>query len=120
MSGVLEGCKVGDQIYSVLPFGEGVTIYTIDRLTKTRVVCGNLQFRIRDGLKIGSQDSWSTLYAYKITSEIIRKYESQRLAKQFNTLATNISKIKVTEENYSIMEEAYTNIKKIIEEAKRE
>lgn len=91
----LDHLKAGDKVYINNRYN-GITIHTIDRVTKTQIIIGNTKYN-KNGSQIGAYSRWSREYIYEITPDIIAEYNIQKLQKKL----LKINTIKINKENYS-------------------
>lgn len=73
--------KVGDYIYTQNRFSRELSIFRVDRLTKTLAVCSagrkERRFRLSDGQVPGSP-GYRITYGYKAEEKRLKKYRAQQ------------------------------------------
>ncbi len=77
MRDILADTKKGDVLYCTAVFSNGINIVTVDRTTKTTVICGKTIIR-RDGYVKG-RSGWNRIHYRPITDEIKEAHRLQRI-----------------------------------------
>ncbi len=80
----LEHLKVGDKVMITDSFRLTYSVKTIDRVTKTQIICGNTKIKRVDGYEIGSgQMKWSpsTYWKEYDVAQILKIKESTDMRK---------------------------------------
>ena len=74
----LSSLKVGDKV--VFYGCNSKRISTIDKITKTEIVIGNLKFRKSNGIQVGT-DTWTNKCIGIASKEIIEKIEREYISR---------------------------------------
>mgnify|MGYP003138944622 CR=1 FL=1 len=84
----MEHIKAGDEVWLSPTWRGPGSVVSVDRVTKTQIVCGDARFRRRDGWKVGAK-GWRTQHIEDITRERLEAIERHQAIEAIRSAVNN-------------------------------